>query len=51
MASPLSEVIQKGITLQKLRGDLSAVEYLKENGIPEHTVLRVVSCAAFRRKL
>lgn len=42
--------VDRGVKLQSKHGAQAALDFLTQKRIPDHVVLRVVSCAAFRRK-
>jgi hypothetical protein len=46
----LARLIEDAIALQQTEGDDAATAFLDGRGVQEHTSLRVLSCAAFRRK-
>ena len=48
--STWAQVVERGIELKRLAGDGPALAFLTVNGVSEHVVLRVLACAAFRRK-
>lgn len=43
-------LIEAGIDLERRQGRLAAINFLLERNVPHHVILRVLSCAAFRRK-
>ncbi len=47
----LAAIIERAVKLQRIRGNSAATEYLLSNGIPQHTILRALASAAFRRKI
>ena len=46
----MSREVDRGVKLHGKHGAKAALDFLTQQGIPDHIVLRVVSCAAFRRK-
>lgn len=47
----MQEAVERGLALQKGNSGNAALVFLADRGIPEHIALRVLSCAAFRRKI
>jgi hypothetical protein len=44
------QLVERAVDVQKAHGEHVAKAMLNREGIPDHIALRVVSCAAFRRK-
>ena len=45
-----ASLVDQAIEVQRAKGDLSATVFLASRAISEHIILRVLACAAFRRK-
>ena len=45
-----ASLVDQAIELQRANGDLSAAAFLGKRAISDHIILRVLACAAFRRK-
>lgn len=43
-------IVERGVELQRSAGDTAAVAFMLGNRIPQHVLLRVLSCSSFRRK-
>lgn len=46
----LCTAVERGVAAQKRQGADAAILLMADHGVPDHVMLRVVSCAAFRRK-
>lgn len=46
----LAQLIETGIEMGASQGRRAAESFLRKAQVPDHVVLRVLSCAAFRRK-
>ena len=44
------EVVERAVSVAQLIGDAAAADLMRQSHIQEHTILRIISCAAFRRK-
>lgn len=45
-----AEHIERAVELQRIGGDTTACAFLEARSVSEHIILRVLACAAFRRK-
>ena len=45
-----SVIVERAVYAGQLYGKQAATDLMRESFMPEHTILRVTSCAAFRRK-
>lgn len=46
----LARLADHAVALQRTQGDQVAAAFLSDHGVPGHVTLRVLACAAFRRK-
>lgn len=42
--------VEQAVELQRMEGSVSASAFLEARSVSEHIILRVLACAAFRRK-